>query len=356
MKRLLSVFCWSSVLFGILSFGFDGGSDGPTPFSKISAPKKLLIPTKRAISAFAILEKTEQVAYLDVQGELRLNDVRSGKEKALGHFLPTLLPISDPTEKFLISRNLRSLKELKAEGQARELQLPVANDFLFWNDDQLFLSKKLEKTGKGKWQLGFHRVNLAKNLVIHHHCDFQLPPEVTNLTVAQGHRHPKVLMYQVENHGESTRLTFFQLGLRLRDDQCEVETLGSQNVLRAQVQSVAQVGKENFLAVITDHAEENLYFGFPGAFKSTQLPLGVSYIPNPERPVVVNLNRKKGVGVYSLETEKYFTLDIALDRGLLFGNQIWVTSDGGSLYLSTRDSEDGRGERSLHMLTLEGLY
>ncbi|NBW99639.1 hypothetical protein EBR03_08720 [bacterium] len=70
----------------------------------------------------------------------------------------------------------------------------------------------------------------------------------------------------------------------------------------------------------------------------------------------MNLNRKKGVGVYSLETEKYFTLDIALDRGLLFGNQIWVTSDGGSLYLSTRDSEDGRGERSLHMLTLEGLY
>jgi len=351
---ILSVICVGNSLWAVQP---SGGSDGPTPFMQVPAPRKVPIRLDEPISSFSILERNEKILYVSPQKKLKIFDLEKGAETLLGNFNEKLFPVWDESEKYFFSDDLRILKELNFESPGKELWLPPTSNFYFWAGGDAFLQRSLVKKGPRLWSLSFLIARPNKNIVFHEQCELEIPEELAELKVAQGHRYPEVLLFGEQFTGKETSLTAHFVRLeRNSKGKCPVESHSSvHEPLLGRVLSVNWISDRKELAIITDAEVSNLYFGAIGNLKEASLPLGHSYIPNPPSGVVLNLNRQKGIGVYSLRTGRYFTLDIPVDRGFLHGNPIWVDSTGEKLFLSTRDYRDKLGGRTLFSLSLRGL-
>lgn len=353
--------CWIG-LFSFLSLSLlavepFGGSDGPTPFLQVPAPRKVLISLEEPVSTFSFLERGEKILYVSSQKRLKLFNLVNGTETFLGNFEGKLFPWLDDTEKYLLSADLRILKEVNTKSPGKEFWLPPTSDFYFWNDHQAFLQRGLKQTSPGSWSLDFLMVNPQKNAVFHHSCQFDLPESIKNLNVAQGHRYPEVLLYSHETLKDETNLSFHFLKLKPGNSgKCQViSEFSGERSLKGPISSVSWISESREIAVITGTEANNLYFGPINDLQKASIPKGYSYLPNPQNGVVLNINRQRGISVYSLHSGKFFNLDIPVDRGFFEGNQIWIDSEGDKLFLSTRDLRDKLGGRTLFTLSLRGL-
>lgn len=332
------------------------GSDGPTPFSRIPAPRQVSIPLQGMITSYSVLEGTNKLAYIDSSRALRVYDFNSGEEQQLGGFITELFPVAGLDGKTVLSSDLKNIIKLVGKNKGQEIRLPGSNKFLQWNKSDLYLLKNLERLNGEAWRISFFIYDQDKNQIRHRTCDFKPTGNPKNLKLGSGHWMPNLLLYSEKSVEGGTELAFYSLDLRSRNGQCQIETQSnSPDLVKGNVSSVNWTFEGSDLVIITDHETNNLYFGKAGAFSAANLPAGRSYIPNPKSPVVININRQKGVGVYSLLTGRYFLLELSVDRGFLEGNQVWVDSEGEQLFISTRERRDKSGGRALHTVSLRGL-
>jgi hypothetical protein len=242
------------------------------------------------------------------------------------------------------------------KNKGQEIRLPGSTQFLLWDQTDLYLLKKLERLNSEAWRISYFIYDQEKNQIRHKTCDFQPAHNPRILKFGGGHSAPNLLLYSEKSVDGGTELNFYTLDLRMRNGQCQIEVQSKDaEFVKGNVTSVNWAFGGQELAVLTDHEVTNLYFGKPGAFSVANLPAGRSYLPNHKSSVVININRQKGVGVYSLLTGRYFTLELSVDRGFLEGNQIWVDSAGEQLFISTRERRDKWGGRALHTVSLKGL-
>lgn len=346
------------ILFSTLVQGIDllGGSDGPTPFTKVAPPGLISVPTEFPISSFTVLEKSNELAYVDNEKNLRLHNLENGKERTLGNFLEKLLPFTDHKEKFLLSDSKRILKNIENYSNDREIQLPMASRFLFWEKDELYLMKKLEQVGKLEWKLDYYLFRTEKNLVEHKSCSFFLSEPRKRIELGDGHRFPNLLLYSPPSLNREKGLMFYYLDLRAKNEACSLKSLPeTTDFIWGEIQSISQVSPYHDMVVITDHSDWNIYFGKPGKWRYASLPGGSSYLPNPKVPMVINLNRQQGVSIYSLKTQKYFNLDFSVDREMTEQDQVWVTTNGDKLYINAKEDSGNNSGRSLFELDLKKL-
>jgi len=339
----------------ISALQFLGGSDGPTPFTKIHPPTLSNIVTELPVSSFAILEKSDELAYVGPDKVLRIHNLKNGKEITLGSFFSKLFPVTDLKEKYLLSSNRRVLKNIESDDNSREVQLPVASQFLFWEKEDLYLLRKLELVSAVKWQIEYYLFKAEKNLVQHKTCEFSLPQERKKIVLGEGHRFPNLLLYSPPSRGEDSLVVYY-LDLRTRRDSCSLKTVSeSSDLISGEIQSITQLNSQNDFVVLTNHDQWHLYFGKPGKWNYSNLPGGISYLPNPKAPLLVNLNRQRGLSIYSLKTHKYFNLDVSIEEDLASRDQIWIRSNSETLYLNTKDNSGSGEERSIFQLDLKKL-
>ncbi|NBX75462.1 MAG: hypothetical protein EBQ92_02825 [Proteobacteria bacterium] len=332
------------------------GSDGPTPFAPIPAPRKVTIPLQETISSYSVLEGTDKLAYIDSNLKLRVYDFNSGEEQQYGGFINELFPVSGAGGKTVLSSDLKKVVRVVGKNKGQEIGLPGSSQFLLWDKNDLYLLKKLEKLNGEAWRISYFIYNQDKNQIRHNACDFYPANNPKNLRIGEGHLVPNLLLYSEKHMDRDTELTIYTLNLKARNGKCQIEAQSREpEYFKGNVTSVNWAFEGREVVVFTDHETTNLYFGTPGAFSIGILPVGRSYIPNTKSSVVININRQKGVGVYSLLTGRYFTLDLSVDRGFLEGNQIWVDSEGEQLFISTRERRDKWGGRALHTVSLKGL-
>jgi hypothetical protein len=354
-----SIFFWAFILLG-LSKGLIAfeiiGSDGPTPFSRIPAPRKVTIPLQGMITSYSVLEGTNKLAYVDSRLKLRVYDLNNGEEQQFGGFIDELFPISGADGKMVLSSDLKNIFRVVGKNKGQEIRLPGSTQFLLWDQTDLYLLKKLERLNTEAWRISYFIYDPEKNQIRHKICDFQPNNNPKILKLGAGHLTPHLLLYSEKIMDGGTELNFYNLDLRMRNGLCQIEAQSKEpEFVKGNVTSVNWAFGGQELAVLTDHETANMYFGKPGAFSVANLPAGLSYIPNHKSPVVININRQKGVGVYSLLTGRYFTLELSVDRGFLEGNQIWVDSEAEQLFISTKERRDKSGGRALHTVSLKGL-
>lgn len=334
-----------------------GGSDGPTPFMQVPAPRKLPIRLLEPISTYSFLERTEKILYVSSQKRLKLFSLESGVETLLGEFKHRLFPQVDSSEKYLLSEDFRTLKELNTQSPGKEFLLPPTTHFFFWHENQAFLQRSLMQIKPGTWELSYLVINPRQNTVYHRTCEFGLDRSVQEVKVAQGHRYPEVLLYSEEVQKDQRQLSFYFIELKNEESgKCRLSTSRTEEVtIKGITRSISWISENKEVAVITEGESNNIYFGSVDDLRPAILPAGYSYIPNPQNGIVVNINRQRGLSVYSLQSGRFFNLDIPVDRGLFEGNQIWIDSLGEKLFLSTRDYRDKFGGRTLFSLSLKGL-
>ncbi len=346
-------------VFASLAFGEKpfGGSDGPTPFMQVPAPRKFPLKLLEPITSYSFLERTEKILYVSSQKRLKLFHLDSGKETLLGEYHQKLFPQLDSAEKHVLSEDFRILKELNTQSPGKEFLLPPTSHFYFWHDNQAFLQRRLEQIKPGTWALTYLVVNPKKNAVYHRTCEFSLDRSVQELKVAQGHRYPEVLLYSEEALPSEKQLALYFIELKNEQSgKCQVSANKSgEEAIQGKISSISWISGEKEVAIITEGEQKNLFFGSVEDLRPAALPQGYSYIPNPQNGIVVNINRHKGLSVYSLQSGRFFNLDIPVDRGFFEGNQIWIDSGGEKLFLSTRDHRDKFGGRTLFSLSLKGL-
>lgn len=332
------------------------GGDGPTPFSRIPAPRKISIPLQGSVSSFSVLESTAKLAYMDSSHTLRVYDMNQGLESSIGSFPGELFPEASPDGKSVLSADLRTFKRLVGKGKGQEIRLPSSTQLIFWEKTELYLLKKLERLNSEGWRVSYLVYQQDQNQVEHRSCDFYLEDKVKALKLASGSSFSDLTLYSEKITDSGNELSFYSVNLKSRNGQCQIKSRSNSfDLVKGNVTSVNWFAEREELAVITDHESLNLYLGKSGALSGTSLPAGRSYIPNSYSPIVVNINRQKGIGVYSLLTGRYFTLELSVDRGFLEGNQIWVTSDADQLFISTRERRDKQGGRALHTVSLKGI-
>lgn len=349
-RAFIFLFCAAFPAFSIQ------GSDGPTPFSLIQPPAIYYLPTQTPVLSFTILEKSREMAYVDTDRVLNVYDLESGTQKSLGKFTEKLLPFTDQQEKYLLSGSHRILTEITNQLEEREIHLPLASRFLFWNEENLYLMKKIEKVKKTTWKISFFSLNPERNVVQHKQCEFEVSQPDLDLKLGEGHRFPDLLLYHAKNTSVQSELSIYRLDLRTRSGRCTLRPVSeNKETFRGSIQSVTQVSDQDDIVVMTDHPEINLFYGQPNAWESASLPSGVSYIPNPKTNIVVNLNRKRGVGIYSLKSFKFTQLEMPIDQELLTKTHIWVTGRGDTFYMSGKDSGGKRGVRTVYQVDLKSL-
>jgi len=358
MRRLYYFLVLMSV-FSLLSFGEKpfGGSDGPTPFMQVPAPRKFPLKLLEPIASYSFLERTEKILYVSSQKRLKLFHLETGKESHLGEFNHKLFPQVDSAERFILSQNFRMLKELNTQAPGKEFLLPPTSHFYFWHENQAFLQRSLQQIKPGTWSLTYLVVNPKKNAVYHRTCEFSLDRSVQELKVAQGHRYPEVLLYSEEALEGQKQLSLYFVELKNEEfAKCQISSSKSgEETIKGSISSVSWISDNREIAVIAEGESNNLLFGAIEDLRPATLPPGYSYIPNPQNGIVVNINRQRGLSVYSLQSGRFFNLDIPVDRGFFEGNQIWIDSFGEKLFLSTKDHRDKFGGRTLFSLSLKGL-
>ncbi|MFM8269122.1 MAG: hypothetical protein ACKN9V_02950 [Pseudomonadota bacterium] len=345
------------VVFSQGSFSFEIiGSDGPTPFSRVPAPRKVSIPLQGTISSFSILENTDRVAYVDSSRVLRLYDLNTTEEIRFGGFINQLFPVSDPKGRAVLSSDLRNTKKVLGKESGQEIRLPGSTQFIGWEENELYLLKKIERLNSRTWRISYFVYNQERNQVQHRACEFDPDRNPQTLKLGSGHVFPHLVLYSEKPADGLTELNLYTLDLRMRNGQCQVEVQSQKpDLIKGKLTSVNWVSDGSYFVVISDHESANLFLGKSGSLNVASLPAGFSYIPNPRSPMIININRQKGIGVYSLTTGRYFTLELSVDRGFLEGNQIWVDARGEQLFISTKDNRDKLGGRALHTVSLKGL-
>ena len=171
------------------------GGDGPTPFSRIPAPKRISIPLQGMVSSFAVLESTDKLAYLDSDRMLRVYDFNQGQEAPIGGFATELFPAASPDGKAVLSSDLKTFKKVIGKGKGQEIRLPGSSHFLLWDKTDLYLLKKLERVSSDSWQISYLVYQQDKNQVRHRVCDFYPENNPKTLKVAGGNSPSEIVLY-----------------------------------------------------------------------------------------------------------------------------------------------------------------
>jgi len=333
-----------------------GGSDGPTPFTRITPPKKVVIPLRNPFSSFVYLNEKQTVAYTDAQKRLVFHNLATGEDFALGSFQGKIFPVIDPTGKALLSDNLRDIKVIKSFLSFKDLRLPVSKQFGFWSDGKLWMIKSFKPVAEKKWQLSFFSYQTDKNQVVHRQCLVKLVGADRHVELSNHHTAPFFSLYSYDSKREPTTISTFLINPVVENGICPVERhVTWKERFDGGIQSVNLAQKNRELVVLTDGVIENLYYSSQKKIFSTKLAEGNPWLLNPNFSVLVNLTAKKGIDIYSLETEKYFTINIIADRLLLADKQIWVDPSGDYLFISAPLRSGKTNERVLYMMSLKKL-
>lgn len=336
--------------------GFRGGSDGPSPFTKITPPKKVVIPLQNGFSSFVYLKDKQTVAYTDSHKRLVFHNLVTGQEFALGSFQGKIFPVIDPTGRAFLSDNLRDLKIISGSSSFKDLRLPISKQFGFWSDGKLWMIKGFKPLTEKKWQLSFFSFETDKNEVIHRHCLVKLEGADRHVELSNHHTAPFLSLYSYDSKREPTTISTFLVNPRVENGICPVERhVTWKERFDGGIQSVNLAQKNRELVVLTDGVIENLYYSSQKKIYSAKLTEGNPWLLNPNSSVLVNLTAKKGIDIYSLETEKYFTISIIADRLLLADKQIWVDPSGDYLFISAPLRSGKANERVLYMMSLKKL-
>lgn len=359
MSRNLVLLSFFTFLGGAgLGVGFmgRGGSDGPTPFTKVAAPKKVFIPLGSPFSSFAYLEKKQSIAYVDSQKRLRFFDLVSGRETVGGAFEGKLHPIVDPFERVLLSDNLRDIKVIKGYSTFKDLRLPISKQFGFWNDGKLWMVKSFKRVSPQKWQLSFFWYSPELNQVGHRNCQVKLNDPFQIVELASHHSAPYFTLYSQNSKQDPSTLITYLVSPKVQKGICRVEEhFVWEGPFQGKIDSLGLMQKNRELVALTSGDKTSLYYSFQKKVFSSQLSSGSPWLLNPSSSVLVNLTAKRGIDIYSLETEKYFTINMIPDRLLVAERQIWVDSSGEHLFISAPIRRNKVGERVLYMISLKKL-
>lgn len=330
------------------------GSDGPTPFTKVQAPQLEGIATTDSVSSFVILEKRNQMAYVGKKGHLWLHDFENKSEINLGKFRGSLAPFIDPDERFLFSGNLGLMKDIRAGLNPWEFKIPQNASPLFWFQRELFLLEKVENLSSGNWTITHSRLDSDSQVLRRYTCQLTLPPNV-QLGVGHGPLFPSILFYGHQYEKGRTSLDLYELNVLESSNKCEFkQVVHYQEPLWGKILSVTQVNDGRDYAIVTDHPQRDLLYDTDRSCSYFSLPAGVSYFPNPRLPVLVNINRQKGVGVFALHTAKHFTIDRSVDTELSLKNHVWINSQTPDLFVALKQQSKER-ERKVYHLDLDSL-
>ena len=330
------------------------GSDGPTPFTKIPAPQLEAIATTDSVSSFVILEKRNQMAYVGSKGNLWIHDFENKAEINLGKFRGSLAPFIDPDERFLFSGNLGLMKDIRAELNPWEFKIPQDASPLFWFQRELFILEKVSKVSSGIWNVTHSRVDSDSQVVRRHSCQLSLPPNV-QLGLGHGHLFPSVLFYGYQYDKGRSYLDLYQLNVLENSKKCDFrQIVRYEEPIFGKIQSVTQLNEAREYAIVTDHPQRDLLYDTERSCAYYSLPSGVSYFPNPRIPVLVNVNRQKGVGLFALHTGKQFTIDRSVDAELSLKNHVWINSQSPDLFIALREQSKDR-ERKVYHLNVDSL-
>lgn len=333
-----------------------GGSDGPTPFTKISTPKKIQISLGAPFSSFAYLEKRQAIAYVDTQKQLRFFDLVSGQETLRGSFEGKLYPVVDPAERVLLSDNLRDIKVIRHQSKFKDLRLPMSKQFGFWSEGKLWMIKGLNRISSQRWKLSFFWYSPEINQVGHRNCVIKLEEPLPSLELSTHHSAPYFSLYSQDSKQNPSMISMFFVSPQVRKGFCRVEQqMAWDEQFDGKVKSAGLMQNNRELLVLTDGAKANLYYSFGTKLYSTKLPSGSPWLLNPNSSVLVNLTAKRGIDIYSMESEKYFNINMVPDRLLVAEKQIWVDSSGERLFISAPIRRNKVSERVLYMMSLKKL-
>ncbi|NBX93490.1 MAG: hypothetical protein EB078_01940 [Proteobacteria bacterium] len=330
------------------------GTDGPTPFTVVPPPNQELIKTTDSITSFVILEKKNQLAYVGSKGHLWLYDLQNQSELNLGKFRGPLASLVDPDERFLVSGKAGLVKDLRTYKDTTELRIPNSADPVFWYQKELFLLDKVSRGSGGNWNVSFARVNSDYGTQVRHSCQFSLAKNI-EVGVGQGHVFPFLFLYGFRQQKGGSHVDLYFVNLISQSKNCDIRLIAHyRDPIHGKIVKVTQLNDARDYAIQTDQDQNNLLYDQGNTCRYFNIPSGTSYFPNPGIPVLLNLNRQKGAGVFALESGKYFTIDRTVNLELTLKSHVWINSSSPDMYMVFKD-KGNNFRRRLYHLGLESI-